>query len=135
MSRVIVRAFIPESDSGAIFASFPNGVYYGHAKKIKVHKAKWFKDFYAYMLKIIEQSNIQIACLEDHPNTIVGYSIINGETLEYVSVKEDYRNQRIGTLLIKNKYKEVNLDNLTKIGAAILKKREGEANGKTKENS
>ena len=133
MSKVILRQFDPATDSGFIYSSFPKGVYHGSVEKIATPKDEWFGSFYNYLKEQLALATVSIACMQDDPDTILGYSILAGDTLQFVYVKAPYRNQGIATLLTKNKFKDINVKNLTKVGAAILAKHQGKEDGKTNE--
>lgn len=121
MSKIIVRDFNPTSDSGFIYSSFPKGVYHANLNPIKTNKSQWFQAFHANMNENLNKQIISIACMNDSPDTILGYLIINGECLEWIYVKELFRKQGIATLLLKNKkLKTINKDNLTKVGSIIM---------------
>ena len=120
MSKVILREFIPDDDSGIIYSSYPKGVYYGHFEEIKEPKDEWFAKFFNKVKDQLLTSRVLIACLQDFPDNIIGYSIISGMTLEFVYVKEAYRMQGIAHLLTRNKFGKINMDNLTNVGHMIL---------------
>jgi hypothetical protein len=88
-----------------------------------MRKKEWMKAFFEQMKYQLATSEVHIACTEDDPDTVLGYSIVNGDTLHFVYVKASHRNNGIGKLLTKGKYKFINKENLTKIGEAILKRR------------
>lgn len=130
--QVVVRKFDPLTDSGLIYSSYPKGVYYGAYVSINPEdnykiKSDWFKAFYQQTRYQLEHSTIHIACTSDNPQTILGYAIITGTALEFVYVKELFRNQGIARLLTKNQPIE-EYKNVTKVGHAILHK-EGSKDG------
>lgn len=126
--KIIVRAFNPEKDSGIIFDSYPKGVFYSPYQPIQEEKSVWMKRFFEMLKKQLSIAQVFIACTENDPNTIIGYSLIEKGILQFVYVKADFRNKGIGTLLTKDKFINVNDDTLTKIGAAILSKRKEKNN-------
>jgi len=124
--QVTLRKFNPITDAGLIYSSYPKGVYYGAHDPINPKddhdiKSKWFKSFYVEMQDQIANSTIHIACMAENTNTILGYAIITGTTLNFVYVKELFRNQGIAKLLLKNQDIQV-YKNVTKIGQSILNK-------------
>lgn len=123
MSRVIIRDFIPLTDSGFIYSTMPKSIYYsGIAIDPDDDKRTWFEDFYKYLQALIPESEISIACTTDDINFIVGYSVVAGRTLQFVYVKEDYRKQGIARLLVKHnkQIREVNMGFVTRVGDAII---------------
>lgn len=121
-TKIIIRKFIPETDSGGIYASFPKGVWHSPAAPILLAKKQFFQSFYVYLRDLLSSAKVHIACLEQDPDTIIGYSIIHKHKLEWVCVKDLFRKQGLATLLCQNKgIESFNEDNLTKIGQGILK--------------
>jgi GNAT superfamily N-acetyltransferase len=131
METVVLRKFNPSRDSGLIYDSFPKGVYYSSYLPIKTDKTKWFKDFFIYTKQLLATPDaITVACMSDNSDVIIGYSIVVDKALEFVYVKESFRNQGIAKLLLKNQQVEL-YKNVTKVGNAILTKKEGTDHGTT----
>lgn len=122
--KIVIRPFNPETDSGLIYDSYPKGVYHASCLRIVESKTDWMNEFYETVKKQLLAATIRVACIEDDPNKILGYSIIDGDMLEFVYVKEMFRNNGIGTLLTKDKFRTINPFTLTKVGDEILKRRE-----------
>lgn len=121
MSKVILRSFNPETDSGLIYDVYPKAVWYGADEPINMSKDDFFREIFNLMKGQLIYQDVHIACMEDNPDTILGFSIIDKGTLEFVFVKTHVRDEGIGTLLIRNKYRTINTRNITKTGAAILR--------------
>ena len=130
--KVIIRKFDPELDSGLIYSSYPKGVYYGahtsqeHVPTLSTRddpkvKSAWFKAFYAQVKNQLANSTVHIACPSDSTDTILGYAIIADKALEFIYVKELFRNQGIAKLLLTGHQVE-HYKNVTKVGYAILHK-------------
>ena len=136
MSKVILRPFQLLLDAGLIYSSYPKGVYHGSYEPITQDKSEWFKAFYATVKRQLEtlenRHNITIACMEDDPNAILGYIIVENDVLQFLYVKELIRNQGIATLLAKQ-YKIKDVANLTKVGHAILSKHKPSKEGSNNE--
>jgi Acetyltransferase (GNAT) family len=118
--KIIIRHFDPISDSSLIYSSA-----YKQVKYANFHPHSDDEDFFAqfqqYVGELLTNAKIWIACTDNDHNTIIGYSIINKNILEFVYVKELHRKQGIATILTKNKgITGFNKDNLTTIGQAIL---------------
>lgn len=123
MSKVVTRPFRPATDSGFIFSSFPKGVYHCSIHEIPHHREEFFRIFYEYTKEQIANADIIVACMSDDSDTILGYSIINKGILQWVYVKELFRKHGLATLLVKNRaIHDINEDNITKAGLAILRK-------------
>lgn len=121
MSKVVLRKFDPDMDSGFIYSTFPKGVYHGSYDDITLPKKEWFALFYEAMKASLDLSQITIACMDGSPEVIIGYSIVRESILQFVYVKESYRKQGIARILTRNRYSKVNTDNLTIVGHAILR--------------
>lgn len=121
MSEVTIRAFDPDTDSAIIYDSWPKGVYYGRTNRIRDSKHLWFKEFFEQAQVILARAKVYVACMGDDPSTIFGYSIVDGDTLEFVYVKGMMRKQGIATLLVKNKGIK-NCRNVTRAGRMLLEK-------------
>lgn len=120
--KVVLRDFSKECDAGFILDSYPKGIYYGVVGLKKLHKKKnWMQAFYQKALSQLDQATIQIACLEEDPTYIVGYSIVENSQLEWVFVRPTFRQQGISKLLTKGKYSSINKDNLTPLGKEAFK--------------
>lgn len=128
MSKIILRKFDPGVDSGLIYSSYAKGVFHGSTTEISTPKAEWFKDFHQKVGHQLDNAKVYIACLEDDPSTIIGYSIVENDELQFVYVKEVFRNKGIATLLTKNKYKTINQGHITRVAQAILEKYQKEKN-------
>jgi ribosomal protein S18 acetylase RimI-like enzyme len=140
--RVILRHFDPDTDQGAIYATWRNSLFYSSDRKKKFAAGSaadgWFKRQTALIRDTLRGAKVKIACLEYDPLTIIGYSVATGSHLDFIYVKIEYRNQGIAKLLMPKNIETVTPD-LTEIGAAIAKKKKlkikGEQNVSTPESS
>lgn len=127
--NVVLRKFDQTSDVGFIYDTWPKGLYHASATKITRPKKVWFEAFYNYVNNCMEDCLIRIACLQDEPYTIIGYAVIDLDTLLWIYVKEDYRRQGIANLLTATKVKKYN-DQMTKLGKLIIDARKREPHGR-----
>lgn len=121
----VIKRPVQSSDFGLLMDSWPKGIWYATIHDIRTTKADWFKEFYKYAKQSFLNDEILIACLESTPDFVVGYAIISKDPkcLEWVYVKESYRRQGIGGLLLKGQRLEgINDMNLTRIGQQLLPK-------------
>lgn len=98
--KVILRAYNPETDSAFILDSWSKRLF--HGKKPRPPKS-WFREFFNHAKAVLENAKVYVACTEDAPDTITGYSIVKDNILHFVYVKIGYRRVGIGTLLVSNK--------------------------------
>ena len=120
--KVITRDFNPADDEACIYSTWRNGAFFSSAVKETESPAKFFRKMSYKIKEILESAQVRIACLEDSPETIVGYSVSRGTHLDWIYVKPDYRMQRIATILIP-KTIETYTSDLTKIGSKIVEKK------------
>ena len=118
---IIIREFIPEKDTGLIYDSWPKSAFALANYEIKENQQTWFKNFFTHMQESLKNCQVFIACLDQSPDTIIGYCVIDGDSLEWLYVKPDFRNQGVENLLIKDKgLKEVAIR--TNFGTHLAKK-------------
>lgn len=123
ISTVVRRPFDALTDSAFIFSSWRKALWFDEKRDEKIAN-----QFYSLASKRIKkilalpQTIVRIACLQNDPNHIIGYSVMIDTHLEWVYVKVDYRKQGIATLLIQGfeSYSEPE----TKIGKAIAATKE-----------
>lgn len=123
MTDNVIKRPMAESDLPIIYNGWPKGSWYSGVRGRKGDRAQWFVAFYARARAILKRADVTIACLESDPDFILGYSIIDGETLEWIYVKEDYRKQGIARFLLKDKsVVAVNEKTITKLGLRLKPK-------------
>lgn len=124
MSRVTIRPFNKDTDQALIYSTWSNGVYYSVPERRKwseVQKSNWFEPFCRIISNYLDEAKIYVACMEDNESTILGYSVIYKDVLEWIYVKELFRNQGLGTFLTQNKgITSVNHTNITRCAENIL---------------
>lgn len=119
--RVILRDFQPEIDNACLYSTWRNAAAFSGLKDPKNLKS-FFREKNALIRDTLKSAIVKIACLEYDPLTIIGYSVATGTHLDFIYVKIEYRNKGIGRLLMPKNIQTVTPD-LTKIGAAIVKKK------------
>lgn len=119
---VVLRHFDPETDSGFIYSSWRNSSFYLRAAVDSGDPSSFFSDQTRRIREILKFADIRIACLEDSPLFIVGYSVCSGSHLDWIYVKVDYRGKGIGRLLTPKGTKTFTAD-VTRIGKVIAFKK------------
>lgn len=125
-----VRAYRP-TDLAFIKATFLRGIYYGFGGDDKKGGEGWFgsipknifMDNYSRLADaLLANSLVNIACLTDDPDTIVGYSIVSNDfmTLHFVYVKKAWRRKGVARLLVPAHFNQAT--HLTALGRSLLKK-------------
>ena len=120
-ATVILRDLIP-TDQALIYSSWRNALWF--AEKRPDSEAD---KFYAMTSKSIRKllsetdNHVKIACLQEDPDEIIGYSVMNKDHLYFVYVKADYRKKGIGSLLTKG-FETVTRPQ-TRIGKVLVEKK------------
>lgn len=121
--RIVIRALIEHEDEPFIYSSWRNAACYGTARAAQQKvDSDFFKQKTVSIRNILKTATVRIACLEDDPMTIVGYSVTRDAHLEFIYVKIEFRGKGIATLLMPKDVRTVTPD-LTKIGAIIAQKK------------
>lgn len=122
-----IRDFKKE-DANFILATFLRGIYYGDSWFSQIPK-QVFMDNYKKVAEILvndrERTTIKVACLQDDPDVIIGYSILSADysTIHFVYVKNVWRKQGIGRSLLPQYPSQVT--HLTALGKELLSKFKG----------
>lgn len=133
---VILRSYNPEIDTPFLFSTWRNAIWFDTHTNNEINPI-WFRLKTKQIKLILEKPDIKIkiACLRGNIDQIIGYSVIDDLTIEFVYVKINYRNQGVATLLTKG-FKDI-VKPETKIGHGILKKKKlvekGDLNGRNEE--
>lgn len=118
-----IRTATP-NDRNFVLKSFLEGVYYGDSWFSKIPK-RIFMDNYKNIAQALfdgPRTAVQIACLIEDPDTILGYSILSIDhgTVHWVYVKKMWRNRGIATNLVPPT--PIYVSHLTSKGEELLKK-------------
>lgn len=119
---IAYRVNEPE-DFNFIIATWLNGLFHGNTWFNEIDKEIYFKNYHPLLELLLknEKTEINIACLKDSPDVILGYAVYTGKTLHYLYVKEVWRHIGIATFLIPSGIQQVS--HLTNTGLSILKKK------------
>lgn len=120
--NVVTRDFDPEDDQAFIYTTWRNGIYYGIKDYQKEEPKRVFKELTSQIKKILEAATVRIGCLESAPRVIIGYAVFRSKHLDWVYVKDAFRNKGIATFLVPPDIETVT-PIITKIGQAILEKK------------
>src|SRR4051812_8226329 len=112
---VSLRDFNEEQDKAYVYASWRNNSYYSAFKKPEIKPSDYFSWKTKKIKSIILLADIKVACFQDTPEVIVGYSVSLNKHLYWILVKADYRGKGIGKMLFPKDIETVS-DELTKIG-------------------
>lgn len=90
-----------ENDKPFIYSTFLLGLYHGN-EFFNIMKKNMFMEYYKPIIhKLVENRLIKVVCLKEDPNIVLGYGIMSKDefTLDWIHVKQKWRNQGIAKLL------------------------------------
>lgn len=96
-----VRALRPE-DLQFIYSTWLRGLYYGNSYYKRIKKDVYFSKYKLVLRTLLEQRPlaVKVMCLNTDEDTILGYSVSEGDTLHWVYVKEAWRKMGVGKRLV-----------------------------------
>lgn len=79
----------------------------------------YFSRYEEYILNLLvrPRSIVRMAVLTDDRDVVLGWSLVEGQTLHYVHVQHDYRNQGIGRSIVPSNIET--FSHITKAGMSI----------------
>lgn len=116
---------LKSGDENFVLATFLRGIYYGDSWFSQIPK-QIFMDNYKKVAEVLVNDRtrtcIQVACLKEDLDTIIGYSILSTDyqTIHYVYVKANWRKRGIGRSLLPQYPSAVT--HLTELGKQLLPK-------------
>lgn len=110
-----------DTDLGFIYSTWLLGLKFGNELFNLIDEDRYFETYRKVLGAIIEKptTTIQVACLKEDADVIIGYCISEDEKLHWIYTKEAWRDIGVARSLIP-KFKVVT--HLTKMGQIILKK-------------
>lgn len=123
-----------EQDIPFIFAtwlrSFYSDNHYSYmtpvGPKSDIRKSIYFENYRKVIDHLLEHSDVDIACLKDTPEVILGYMISKPPLLHYCFVKDAFRHLGIAESMFdkrfKNESEEIECTHITKSTMPFLKK-------------
>lgn len=105
---IIYRAAVP-ADIPFVYATFLHGLRFGNARFKRMTKAQFYKAYHDKLTTILADpdTTVTLACLQDDPNEILGYSVTAPDTLHCIYVKKVFRHSGIGQNLLPYPLKRV----------------------------
>lgn len=109
-----------ETDKPFIYATWLRGLYHGNEWTSWVDKDIFFSKYHTVLERLLASSVISVSCLEDDPDTIMGYAVFDSsqKRLHWVFVKKAWRKLGIAKSLIPKDIVEVS--HLTALGKKLL---------------
>lgn len=109
-------------DFNFIYATWLRGLYYGSEFYGSIDKEAFFKNYEKVIKQLLARTDIKIniACLEDTPDVILGWAVLGPtDTLHYVFVKEAWRRQGLTASLVIDCSEIRSVTHITKLGNTI----------------
>lgn len=88
------------ADLPFIYATWLRSLYYGNPMYKQIVKDLFFNKYKLVLYELVSRSNVQVCCLTDDPDTILGYSVHEGDRLHWVYVKEPWRKLGLAKALV-----------------------------------
>lgn len=100
-SKVVIR---PTNvfDRNFVLSTWLKGQYYGSSYFRDIPQDLYFEKYANHIHQILwdPEVKVTVACDERFPIWIVGFAVFKGDSLYWIHVKRDYRNQGIASLLL-----------------------------------
>lgn len=113
-----------ESDNNFVLATMLRGLYYGDSWFSTIPKAIFMSHYKQIVSALLRHPKtlLQVACLKDDPDVILGYSLLSSDyqTVHWVFVKSAWRNKGIARALVPHHPEAVT--HLTALGKTLLPK-------------
>ena len=121
-AKVVVRPCDLIKDVPFIYSTWRNSLFYDK-KRNPSTAPTFFKAANRQLHEVLSSPSVRVnvACLEDDSDHIIGYAVLADTNIEFVYVKKDYRGNGIASVLTKGFSTVSNPQ--TKIGKAIVQKK------------
>lgn len=113
-----------DADKNFILATFLRGLYYGDSWYSLIPKRIFMDNYKAVAQALVSSPNVfvNVACLKDAPDVILGYSVVSSDyqTLNWVYVKKAWRLRGIARALVPSH--PTSVSHLSAEGKSLLNK-------------
>lgn len=100
MKKGLIKRGPSYADEAFIYSTWLRGLYYGNDWFRKIDKKSFFDKYRLVIDHLLKSANIDIVCLEDSQDVIVGYVAYSGDKLHWIYVKKSWRKLGIGKQLL-----------------------------------
>lgn len=114
---------IPKAYRNMVFSKWMRSLRYGNDYFKMVDSDKYYFAYQRYIEMLLSRPEcvIRFAVVTDEPDTVLGWSLIQGDKLHYVWVQQEQRNKGIATMLVPV---SINcISHITKAGLSIWNKK------------
>ena len=110
-----------ESDRNFVLATILRGLYYGESWFSEIPKHIFMENYSKTIEYLLNKptTSVNMACLRDDPDTLLGYSITSPEVVHFVFIKVRWRGIGLAKSLVPENTKYAT--HLTKTGLVIMK--------------
>lgn len=109
-----------ESDKAFIYSTMLRGLYYGCEYFGQINKQTFFQNYAKVVDKLLDVADVNVVCLSEDEDTLVGFAITRPNIVDYVFVKQPWRKQGVAKMLVATAPQYAT--HTTKPGAALIKK-------------
>lgn len=121
---IAVRSYI-DSDLNLILATWLRGLFYSDTLYSEIPKNVFMSEYRKILIALLTKSDtvVNVACLKDDPEVVLGYSILSNEAkcLHWVYVKKNWRGIGLAKDLVPSDITAAT--HTTKVGISIMKKK------------
>lgn len=112
------------NDENFIYSTWLKGLYYGCDWFKKIPHKEFFEKYRPVIKHLLSKSNVDVLCLAEDTEVIIGYSVYLDDTLHWVFIKKSWRKNGFSKLLLPDDIKRVTHLTNTAIKKRVLKKKE-----------
>lgn len=105
------------TDIPLLYAAWLKGLYYGNPFMNEIDKEVFFKNYKPVVTNIMLNCTVEVACLEDEPDVVVGFIVYKLNVLHWVYTKRNWRKLGVSKLLMPQGIDTVT--HLTRIGKSL----------------
>lgn len=133
-TQAIIRDARSGSDHAFLYSTWRNALWYSEKREQKLAD-QFYKEASERISSLLKLRNIKIrmACLNEDPDMLLGWAVMQDDHLYFAYVKIDYRRKGIGNLLVRG-FTTFSPPE-TKIGKSLAEKFIQEKNNGRKEES
>lgn len=106
-----------DTDLSLIVSTWLHGLYHSNTWFNEIEKDVFWENYRKVIEAILAYSDVNVACLPDEPDVILGYVVYTGPILHWIFVKKAFRKLGIGKTLLPDNINTIT--HLTDVGRAL----------------
>ncbi len=125
LELITIRPWNPETDKAFVLSTILKGLYYGDSWFSLIPKDIFMQNYHPFLEKLLFSPgvDVNVACLIEDPDVIIGYSATTNSVLHWIFVKKSWRGIGVAKILLPEKTSSVS--HLTDLGRKLLPKLPG----------